>query len=141
MQNDKELWVGIDHIQELQSILKLLTTFDEKTGRCEKYEDRETHEMRKAIANAEPEKLNVAVQCIGDYNYRVIAECLNSSGYVITSWTHQDDIQREKDIFASNKTHPIHGLVNLTDLFRAGFAVDTNQMTYMMQALAENGEY
>lgn len=103
--------------EEFQAIVRLLTEFDERTGRFRRFGDPETHYMRRALCVCDCEQLRVFFRALGGYVYRVAVELRGRCGSVATGWVHEDGIRGERETFAHESGHPVHGIVCLTDLY------------------------
>ncbi|MCE9597477.1 MAG: hypothetical protein K8S54_05870 [Spirochaetia bacterium] len=101
--------------EEFSKIIRLLVEFDEKTGRYLKYNDPETHFMRRAIAVADPAKLRVFLRDLGGFVYSIVAELRSTAGVTSTAWIHEDGIRQERE--GAETTHPVHSIVCVTDLY------------------------
>jgi len=66
---------------------------------------------------AEPELLRIFLQHLGGFIYYVVAELHGPGGRVSTSWVHEDGIRAERDEYAHRKSHPVHTILCLTDLY------------------------
>ena len=102
---------------EFQKIVNLLVEFDEKTGRYRRYPDRETHFMRKAISVGDTDCMRIFLQHLGGFVYHVVVELSIKGGQVCTGWVHEDGIRVERDEFQESKTHPVHSILCMTDLY------------------------
>lgn len=115
---DQKEWVELrEEKGSFQSILRLLTDFDEQTGRYRRFGDPQTHFMRRALAVAEPEQLRIFLKRIGLYVYHVVVECIGPGGAVSTGWVHEDGIRAEREELSDQSAHPVHGILCLTDLY------------------------
>jgi hypothetical protein len=123
---------------EFQKIVKLLTEFDDKTGRFISYANPESHYARKAIAIVDPTNLKVYVFPLGGYVYSIVAECTSVSGYIVTAWVHEDGIRQERE--DADPEHPVHKIVCLTDLFERAGSIQTpsnTALTFMQERIRE----
>lgn len=112
-------WRELTHRkEEFSKIIRLLVEFDEKTGRYLKYNDPETHFMRRAIAVADPTKLRVFLRDLGGFVYSVVCELRSAAGITATAWIHEDGIRNEREDAEEN--HPVHSIVCVTDLYAEG---------------------
>ena len=100
---------------EFSRILKLLTDFDDRTGRAKRYPDPETHLMRKAIAIANPDLVRIYLRRIATDVFSIVSELKCDSGIVVTGWVTEDGIHTERATQPSD--HPVHNIVCITDLF------------------------
>ena len=81
-------------VSDMQRIVRLLTEYDEKTGRYLSYKDPETHFARKAIGAASS-GVRFVVRDLGGFVYSVIAYYEGSG--IATAWVHEDGIQQERE--------------------------------------------
>ncbi len=105
--------------EEFRNIVRLLLDFDEKTGRYARYGDPETHYMRKAVAQSSDEKARVFLKELGGFVYHVVVEVRSSGGLVSTGWIHEDGIRSERESYCEDLSHPVHGIVCLSDLYQS----------------------
>ena len=103
--------------EEFQGIVRLLTEFDERTGRFRRFGDPETHYMRRALCVCDCDLMRVFFRALGGYVYQVAVELRSRSGSVATGWIHEDGIRAEREAFGAEPRHPVHGIVCLTDLY------------------------
>ncbi|MBL8021490.1 MAG: hypothetical protein JNM27_17605 [Leptospirales bacterium] len=101
--------------EEFCKIVRLLVEFDEKTGRYLKYNDPETHFMRKAVSVADTSRIRIFLRDLGGYVYSVVAELRSLAGTTATAWIHEDGICKEREEAETN--HPVHSIVCVTDLY------------------------
>jgi len=110
-----EGWVELkDGKDEMQRIVSLLVEFDEKTGRVNRYRDKASHWMRKAVAVCDPGDLTLYVKHSLDWSYCVTAHINSNAGIVKTSWVHEDGIRAERA--TASPEHAVHKIVCLSDL-------------------------
>lgn len=101
--------------EAMQGIVRLLTEFDERTGRFRRFKDPETHYCRKAVCSADPGLLTFRVADLGGFVYQVVAEMVNgvddgdlpieASQRLVTVWVHEDGIRAERDLFSGDSKH------------------------------------
>lgn len=104
-----------DRKDEFSKIIRLLVEFDEKTGRYLKYNDPETHFMRRAIAVADSSRLRVFLRDLGGFVYSVVCELRSPAGVTATAWIHEDGIRNERE--GAEENHPVHSIICVTDLY------------------------
>jgi len=124
MNAEKKQWKELlSEKEELINILKILVEFDEKTGRWSRYGSPELHLMRKAVSLSHSENIRIFIQSLGGFVYYVVAELKSVGGFLSTAWIHEDGIRAERDIYSENDSHPVHGILCLTDLYERSCAV------------------
>ncbi|HNN76700.1 MAG TPA: hypothetical protein PKN93_18775 [Leptospiraceae bacterium] len=107
-------------VSDMQRIVRLLTEYDEKTGRYLSYkDDPETHFARKAIGAASS-GVRFVVRDLGGFVYSVIAYYEGSGSRIATAWVHEDGIQQERE---SGMQIP-ESIRCLTDFVRSASAVN-----------------
>ncbi len=111
---------------DFQAIVRLLTEFDERTGRFRRFSDPETHYMRRALAVCDSECLRVFVRSLGGFVYQVAVELRGRAGSVATGWVHEDGIRAERETFSGEARHPVHSITCLTDLYESD-CVDSDE--------------
>jgi len=77
-----------------------------------------TQLFREEIVEIAPVDLRICIRKIGNYEYLIKVIILETGKQ--ESWIHVDGIQQERDeLLQDGKTaHPVHGITNLTDLFK-----------------------
>ncbi len=73
--------------------------------------------MRKAFVVAEEGTRRIFIRALGDSIYSVVVHLETPHGSVTTSWVHEDGIALDRNEFADEPDHLVHGIVCLTDLF------------------------
>lgn len=129
---EKAQWVQIQpgaDSEEFQKIVRLLVEFDEKTGRYLKYNDPETHFMRRAASVAA--SVRFFAKDLGGFIYSVVAIVKNASGHLQTGWVHEDGIKQER--IQGDKTHPVNSIVCLTDLFERAVAIEDQSVLAQLE--------
>lgn len=114
---DREWRELMERKEDFQHIVRLLTTFDEKTGRFQRYGEPATHYMRRALAESSTDDLHVFLRHTGGFVYSIVAECRTVAGLVSTLWVHEDGIRAEREELAGEPGHPVHTIVCMTDLY------------------------
>lgn len=111
-----------EQVKDLQAIVKVLTDFDEKTGRSHSYLD--LHYARKVISECTDitalkfivETKSIAETTNRSFVYDVTAKLDLPGLKIITSWIHEDGIAQEKEQYKDNPKHPVHRITSLTDI-------------------------
>ncbi|MCE9598384.1 MAG: hypothetical protein K8S54_10490 [Spirochaetia bacterium] len=122
--------------EEFLRILQLLVEFDERTGRHLKYEDGETHYLRRAVCTADPSRTRILIRDLGSYMYSVVCETRNTSALAVIAYIHEDGIRVERD--KCDPDHPTQSITCVTDLFeKATEAFDTADLSTFARDLMD----
>lgn len=103
-------------ISDFQDIVRILTNYDDVTGRYLSFPDRISHQARKRVAMAEPNNVRVRVTDLGNFVYEVIATVRLDSSKITARWVHEDGIRLERGMQVMSPAHPVHSIKCLTDL-------------------------
>ena len=123
---------------EMQSIVRLLTDFDERTGRYTRYNNPETHYMRVSLSRCAPENVTFYIKDLGGYVYSVIGFISSEAGTLATAWVHEDGIRKERDDADSN--HPVHNIKCVTDLFAGSADLDESVPSIILAFMEQRDE-
>lgn len=102
---------------DFQEIVRMLVEFDEKSGRFGKGNFPDGHYLRKAAGIADLDDVRFFARDLGGYVFYVVVELKTHSSFCVTSWIHEDGIRVEREEYANDKAHPVHGIVCLSDIF------------------------
>ncbi len=102
---------------EMQKIIHLLVSFDEKTGRLQNFTGQDGHYMRKSLSVAHLADIRIFLRNPGGYVYSVIGEISSSAGFLVTNWIHEDGIRVEREDMKNDPEHPVHTIICVTDIY------------------------
>lgn len=103
---------------EFLKIVQLLLDYDERSQRLGRTVPPALHYLRRALVLSPPDTLQVFLRNLGGYRYEVIVYHTSGWGTAATTWLHEDAIQVEREQAATTRSHPVHRILCLTDLFR-----------------------
>ncbi len=115
------------HLQDVvafQQILRLLLRFDEQshTSRLDS-----SHYMRCAVSVARPSDVTVLCGRLEDGLFYICVRLDSLLGELRTSWLHEDEIYREREVEADDAEHPVHQMLCLTDLYARARAISEDE--------------
>jgi hypothetical protein len=104
----------LNNVEPFQEILNLLLRFEERMNPADLDA---LHFMRRAVSAADPDDLTVLLGRLEDNLYYVCVRLETEGGQLRTSWLHEDEIYREREIYSDDSSHPVHQILCLTDLY------------------------
>ncbi len=103
------------HKEEFIKILKDIILWEKE---YKKYpEEDENYKIRKTISELPSDKLKITFLKLDTSLYYVVVKYNSLQGEISTSWIHEDEIFRERQLYFNNKKHISHTIVCLTDLY------------------------
>jgi len=122
---------------EFLRILRLLVEFDERTGHHLRRDDPAQHWLRKGISLAESSSIRILLRNLNNFVYSVLIEMKTASSFVTTGWVHEDGIRAERDQKNNDRSHPVHSIVCVTDLFEKSEVASIDNLNPATKKLME----
>jgi len=101
-----------------------------------RYEDSETHYIRRAVCAADPTRTRILIGDLGSYVYSVVCETKTVSALAVVAYIHEDGIRIERD--RCEPEHPTHAITCLTDLFQEAQPVDPSTLNSFTTTLMQD---